>query len=143
MLKIRGVDMGFGVGFDKETRRFIGYLVPAYCDHPDCNEEIDRGMAYMCPESDDGDGCGLFFCDKHRQYAGEKGFVCERCAQNLEPFDPKPVEHPDWVYWLLNHESWEEWRTENPEEVKRYREMWNSFDADIQIVAISNFDLED
>lgn len=40
--------MGWSIGYDNNWKRDIGYGVPATCDHPDCNEEIDRGLAYVC-----------------------------------------------------------------------------------------------
>jgi len=51
--------MGWSIGFDSRWNRDIGYGVPAYCDHPKCNEEIDRGLAYVC--------CG------EQPYGGEHG----------------------------------------------------------------------
>ena len=40
--------MGWSLGFDDKWNRDIGYGVPAYCDHPKCSVEIDRGLAYVC-----------------------------------------------------------------------------------------------
>ena len=37
--------MSWAVGFDSQWDRDIGYGVPAYCDHPGCGKEIDRGLA--------------------------------------------------------------------------------------------------
>lgn len=39
--------MGWSVGFDENWQRDIGYGVPAYCDHPQCKAEIDRGLDYV------------------------------------------------------------------------------------------------
>jgi hypothetical protein len=103
-------------------------MVPAYCDHPDCNEEIDRGLAYVCSNQEPmgGDGCGLYFCDKHLSSVNG----CERCEawwgedddgndvqldDGPPPFDPKP-EHPRWLYHLLCDYSWKEWRDEQTAE---------------------------
>ena len=36
--------MSWSIGYDDNWDRDIGYGVPAYCDHPGCNEEIDRGF---------------------------------------------------------------------------------------------------
>lgn len=106
--------MGWAIGFDGHWSRDIGYGVPAYCDHPDCNEEIDRGLAYVCcnqqPYGGD-DGCGLYFCEKHRDWYGR----CEKCQDNSRPFIPKP-DHPDWVNHKATDPSWAGWRKENPEE---------------------------
>ena len=55
--------MGWSLGYDSNWNRDIGYGVPAYCDHPYCNEEIDRGLSYVCGDALYGGdrGCGLFF----------------------------------------------------------------------------------
>ena len=99
--------MGWAVGFDSRWKRDIGYGVPAYCDHPKCNKEIDRGLAYVCGgEPYGGDlGCGLYFCDEHRI----SGKLCSRCAAKRAPFHPKP-DRPDWIHHKETDPSWEEWR---------------------------------
>lgn len=119
--------MGWSIGFDGKWNRDIGYGVPAVCDHPDCHEEIDRGLSYVCAGQVPygGDGCGLYFCAKHRGhniYASEEEYAdgCERCAKGEDPFDPKP-DVLRWINWKLTDESWQEWRAENPEEVALLR----------------------
>lgn len=60
--------MGWSVGWDYNWNRDIGYGVPAICDHPECSEEIDRGLAYVCcgQQPHGGEyGCGLYFCSEH------------------------------------------------------------------------------
>ena len=59
--------MGWSIGFDSNWNRDIGYGVPAVCDHPKCNAEIHRGLAYVCGGQPYGGekGCGLFFCYEH------------------------------------------------------------------------------
>lgn len=120
--------MGWSIGYDDEHKRDIGYGVPAYCDHPGCNEKIDRGLAYKCGKGSDGDdGCGLFFCGEHKtlQYTDPeidedepcRGEICEACRDYQKSFTPKP-DHPEWMQWKLSDESWEEWRQQNPEAVK-------------------------
>ena len=104
--------MGWSLGFDQNWNRWIGYGVPAYCDHPDCNKQIDRGLAYVCcaQEPYGGErGCGLYFCAGHAN--GEH--QCERCVVGKEPFAPKG-EHPLWINHLLTDRTWSEWRRENP-----------------------------
>lgn len=117
--------------------RFCGYGVPSYCEHPDCNEEIDRGLAYCCGGEPNSEyGCGRYFCEKHRQFQcfDQEGNecnhtddcfcecveVCERCAKGKEPFDYK-TEHPSWKEHLLTDKSWAIWREENPEIVKELK----------------------
>lgn len=101
--------MGWSLGFDHSWNRDIGYSVTAYCDHPDCNIEIDRGLSYVCGGDPYGGdfGCGLFFCDEHLQHVitltGENNEklevgcqLCERCAENQDPFEAKQ-DHPEWI----------------------------------------------
>jgi hypothetical protein len=110
--------MGWSLGFDANWNRDVGYGVPAFCDHPDCDERIDRGLARVCGGDVYGgeSGCGLYFCGRHLSAAGQR---CDRCyGGRRKPFLAKP-DHPDWIEWKLNHESWAEWRAENPEEVAR------------------------
>ncbi len=129
--------MGYAV-YEIGNNRWGGYGVPAFCDHPDCNEEIDHGMAYACggePFSER--GCAGYFCSKHRTIAGFNGWneickhsslkckcewteVCERCAKGEPPFDFK-AEHPDWAKHVLKDKSWAKWRKENKSEVQRLR----------------------
>ena len=57
-------------------KRYGGYGVPAICEYPDCNEEIDRGMSFACggePFSEI--GCDRYFCSKHRKFTGFKAMV--------------------------------------------------------------------
>jgi hypothetical protein len=136
-------DMGWSIGYDPAWKRDIGYGVPAYCDYPDCDQDIDRGLSYVCGgEPYGGDcGCGLYFCDGHLGYAYTPGGLgnlkddngddlpqmCKSCiAMHESPdsppqmFDPKP-EHPEWIAWKLNDSSWAQWRSEHPDEVQALR----------------------
>ena len=115
--------MGWSIGYDSTWGRDIGYGVPAYCDHPDCNEEIDRGLGYVCgggPYGEnprgEGDGCGLFFCGKHLNGAN----LCDRCASADEAYNPFPAkpDHLTWIRHKLTDPSWGRWRKENPEIVR-------------------------
>lgn len=109
--------MGWSVGYDSNWGRDIGYGVPATCDHPDCNEKIDRGLAYVCggePWGGD-EGCGLFFCSAHMGF-GERRQVCQRCEAGETAFDAKP-DHPEWLQHKLTCPTWKRWRDENPKEV--------------------------
>lgn len=109
--------MGWSIGFDSHWQRDIGYGVVAYCDHPKCTKEIDRGLAYVCGGGPYGksndpykkDGCGLYFCSAHLTYDNR----CPKCARyEKKPYKPKP-EHPDWIKWKMTDPSWAEWRKEN------------------------------
>ena len=113
--------MGWSIGYDEDWDRDIGYGVPAYCDHPKCSAEIDRGLSYRCGGYDTwktGDrGCCLYFCGEHLTSYN----LCPRCAAHRRtPYArPKP-EHPRWMRHVLTHESWAEWRGENPKRVAEY-----------------------
>lgn len=118
--------MGWSIGFDRNWNRDIGYGVPAYCDHPGCNEEIDRGLAFVCgghPYGGD-QGCGLYFCDKHLFLCLDDRKLpqlCERCRdENEEPFEAKP-DHPTWIRHKLLDSSWAEWRAKNREWCEKYQ----------------------
>ncbi len=113
--------MGWEIGWDEKWSRDIGYGVPAYCDHPNCLREINRGLSYVCCDSQPcgGErGCGLYFCERHHDIEGR----CESCCKRRKnDFLPTP-DHPDWVKHKLTDESWQQWRDENPEEVKKMKE---------------------
>jgi len=116
--------MSWAVGYDTNWHRDIGYGVPAKCDHPGCNEEINRGLAYVCggePWGGD-EGCGLYFCYKHLQMGSKTKDeqCCERCAVDAEPFDATP-DTREWIEWKLTDESWQRWRDENPKEVAQLK----------------------
>ena len=123
--------MGWSIGYDDKWKRDIGYGVPAICDHPDCNKEIDRGLGYVCGGNVYGGehGCGLFFCGEHRLFKdisrGMAVEICEKCLKGLPSFEPKP-DAKEWVNWKLTDESWQQWRDENPEEVERLKKSQNA-----------------
>lgn len=117
--------MGYAVYEDMAARdrgieRWAGYGVPAVCDWPDCDVEIDRGMGWRCEESvtyewdedleveseDVGEGCGLHFCGEHSGHETHGDDVI-----------PKP-DTPEWEDHMLSDESWEQWRGENPTRVE-------------------------
>lgn len=104
--------MGWSLGYDTRWKRDIGYGVPATCDHPRCNAQIDRGLSYVCchQEPYGGDeGCGLYFCSEHRGWDGK----CSRCRNRKPPFKPKG-DNLEWLQHKLNDPSWNEWRQKNP-----------------------------
>ena len=122
--------MGWSIGYDSNWQRDIGYGVPCVCDHPDCNEQIDRGLSYVCGGMPygGGKGCGLFFCSKHKGHHpvttdedGDEDWteLCDRCAAGKDPFDAKP-DIKVWIDWKLSDPSWEKWRKENPEFVRKH-----------------------
>lgn len=60
-----------------------GYMVIATCDKRGCNEEIDRGLGYLCGTTPHGPydaepGCGRYFCGKHLGWVGDRGGCSHR-----------------------------------------------------------------
>src|SRR5690348_7248244 len=122
--------MGWSIGYDANWGRDIGYGVPATCDHPKCNEEIDRGLGYVCGSDPYGGefGCGLYFCSKHLFYHQPRGSerllqMCPRCSHSRRPYKhPKP-DTEEWTRWKLTDESWALWREQNSEEVAQLSQL--------------------
>lgn len=107
-----------GWSYGEVGGRDVGYGVPAYCDHPGCKVEIDRGLRYICGYQQPGggeDGCGNFFCSAHGG-----GALCERCTAGKDAF-PEKADHPKWLRWKLRDGSWAEWRKQNPAAVEAIR----------------------
>ncbi len=118
--------MGWSIGYDSRWKRDIGYGVPAYCDHPGCGEEIDRGLSYVCGGTHRGGehGCGLYFCSKHRRFAGaarDGVELCFLCRYGKPGYYPKTPDHPDWMHHKLRDVSWGPWRKKNPDLVAAIR----------------------
>lgn len=109
--------MGWSVGYDEKWKRDIGYGVPSVCDHLGCAEEIDRGLSFVCGSEPYGGehGCGLYFCDEHRMYAGDRrdnARLCVKCYWNHGgTFTPTP-DTQEWLNHKATDPSWEEWRAE-------------------------------
>ena len=98
--------------------RWAGYGVPAVCDMPGGDEEIHRGLAFMCESHviwDASDtplelpGCGFFFCKRHRADTDDH-----------ETVKPKP-DGAGWTRHMLTDPSWEDWRSGNPTEAERLK----------------------
>jgi hypothetical protein len=98
--------MGYQVYWN--NGRWQGYGVLAYCDCDGCYKEIDRGLGYQHEEDKENGTPEVFVCNDH-QYIP---------INNIN-IDYKK-EHPEWLSHILNHESWEQWRVENPTIVKEY-----------------------
>lgn len=113
--------MSWSIGYDEHWKRDIGYGVPAYCDHPGCKAEIDRGLGYVCGDDLYGGerGCGLFFCADHQVGYDQ---TCACCApKKRRKFFTASPDHPEWIAFKLSDESWQKWRDENPAEVAAMR----------------------
>lgn len=113
--------MSWAIGYDGRWKRDIGYGVPAVCDQPRCNTQIDRGLSFVCGGEPYGGehGCGLYFCGDHmpggevpendeEEYISQ---LCERCAQGKASFDPKP-DTREWTRHKMTDPSWAAWRKE-------------------------------
>jgi hypothetical protein len=101
-----------------------------------CKRKIDRGLSYACGDwpGDNEFGCGQFFCGKHmsayEDEAGDYHQACDVCAYNMthqaqewKPTYPKKPDRNVWLRWKLKHSSWQRWRDENPEAVRRIKEI--------------------
>jgi hypothetical protein len=65
--------MGWAFCGNDDLGREIGYGIEAGCDMKNCGTIIDRGLGYCCGSmhnGDNGDGCGRYFCEKHRYAHG-------------------------------------------------------------------------
>lgn len=110
--------MGWSIGFDDNWNRDVGYGVPAVCDHPRCNEEIDRGLSFVCgSEPYGGDrGCGLYFCGGHLEPVfsllhGKTRWLCPKCSSYKKPYKAKP-DTKEWIDFKMTDPSWDGWRKE-------------------------------
>ena len=101
--------MGWSIGYDHGLKRDVGYGVPCICEYPGCNEEINRGLGYVCGDmhGEDEDSCALYFCEKHGGISR-----CDRCEDGKDPYEPKP-DTQEWVDHKMTHHSWEKWRKGN------------------------------
>jgi hypothetical protein len=125
--------MGWQIGFDSGWNRDIGYGVPSICDFPACNEEIDRGLSFVCGGEPYGGeyGCGLFFCPKHLSYRKPRGAdndtqLCPRCYSYRGAYEAKE-DILEWLEWKIKDKSWAQWRKENKEEVKKIKEKIKNY----------------
>jgi hypothetical protein len=132
--------VSWAIGFDSHWERDIGYGVPAFCDHPRCRVEIDRGMAFVCGgEPYGGDhGCGLYFCAKHLSGAPSQ---CARCRNRKPPFPAKP-DHPRWLHHKLTDASWATWRAEHMEMSMFLASASLDHDEQLLVMGLSHANLE-
>ena len=74
--------MGYGF-YDISDGRFGGYMVLATCDKFGCENEIDRGLGYLCGDNphdfwSDEPGCGRYYCADHLGWVGDRGGCTHR-----------------------------------------------------------------
>lgn len=75
-----------GYGFYFAGGRPAGYYVTATCDKRGCNEEIDRGLGWLCGDDpgyphENGYGCQMYFCESHGSGVGPRGGCNHRQQQ--------------------------------------------------------------
>ncbi len=117
--------MGYSLG-QNYAGRDIGYGVPALCDAPGCNVEIDRGMDWQCDRTTI--SCAHFFCSKHRHTHSCREF-------NRGKLTPKP-DIPKWVWWKMTAPSWQKYRDELPApEFKSMQAIADAFKPDGEMLA--------
>ncbi len=109
--------MYWAIGYDEHWNRDVGFDVPGTCDHPDCNNAINRGMDHVCgSEPYGGDAnCGLYFCKDHLELKKidvneEPVAVCAQCANGKPPFKPS-TDTKEWVTYKKTSNYWAGWRT--------------------------------
>jgi hypothetical protein len=111
--------MGWSIG--DHGGRDIGYGVPAVCDKPGCDAEIDRGLSYVCGGQPYGGevGCGLFFCDAHLFLGRSEDApqLCPRCFVYKPMYRRPSPDTEEWIRHKLTDDSWQQWRDDNPDEV--------------------------
>lgn len=79
--------MGWGNCGEDSKGRPIGYLFEAICDHPGCEEKINRGLSYACGgmHGQNERDCENYFCGKHLYSVEDPNEIlhqpqlCEKC----------------------------------------------------------------
>ena len=88
--------MGWSLGYDRNWKRDVGYGVPAICDDPECTEEIDRGLSYVCGGEPYG---GILAGERYTQLVyldhDDGGFKVERHCKIAGC--QRSEEHLDWM----------------------------------------------
>lgn len=88
--------MGWGNCGTDSKGRHIGYVFEAVCDYEGCNEEIHRGLSYVCGDmhGEDEISCEKYFCEKHRNNFIEHDKrtlrICDECKKVL-------IESEEWI----------------------------------------------
>lgn len=93
--------MGYGSYFTPGGKQ-AGYMIEATCEHPGCDQPIDRGLSFACGR-DVGDqgGCSCegYFCEKHlyvvetlpdthaRTELGQYTQLCAQCVSQAAFLD--------------------------------------------------------
>lgn len=112
--------MGYGFYFVGE--RPAGYMVLATCDKRGCEEEIDRGLGYLCGQYphdlwSDEPGCGRYYCEAHLGgYWPTGGCTHRRRGRAWGRTLSDLVQSPTGVYCLdrIGHEGLHAWARADP-----------------------------
>lgn len=86
--------MGWSGPMPNAEGREVGYAVEATCDLDGCDENIDRGLAFVCGGMHDGGehGCGGYFCAAHLYFTlTVRDQLCGACVERLEREEPEMV----------------------------------------------------
>ena len=81
--------MGWGsCGTNPVTGDEMGYNHFGKCSHPDCDKEVDHGLANVCGDMHEGGeyGCGRYFCAAHLIF-GRPEQLCEQCYAKCDAPD--------------------------------------------------------
>jgi hypothetical protein len=73
--------MGWSYGVLSDGRE-VGYAVQTVCETQGCENQIDRGLGYLCGQmhgQDDGEGCGHYFCGEHLVVGCGPNSMCDSC----------------------------------------------------------------
>lgn len=100
--------MGYGYYTVGPDNRPAGYYVLATCDKRGCDEEIDRGLGYLCGDTphdewSDEPGCGRYFCVNQEDVAREGVAMFDEHGHRRfgEWYDDGQPTANAWVTWWL------------------------------------------
>ncbi|MCQ8279834.1 hypothetical protein NFI95_15425 [Acetobacteraceae bacterium KSS8] len=90
-------------GHDSKGRP-IGYAHSATCDHPGCDAQIHRGVAYACG-GDHGEAewsCDGYFCNRHRnKYLPIEGWIVGVCQKDYDEAKAYAIKSPELAQELV------------------------------------------
>jgi hypothetical protein len=74
----------------------VGYGVESVCHHPDCEDQIDKGLGYVCGGMHEGGdhGCGNYYCQDHLNLCYPEQ-LCKDCAEAYDNNYPDPDDEDD------------------------------------------------
>ncbi|OTG87924.1 hypothetical protein [Acinetobacter sp. ANC 3813] len=163
--------MSYACYTSEKNGREQGHGVPAVCDHPDCTNEIDRGMGHLCFENPNIEAsCGGFYCSDHSdlsvtitedEFDGLDDDEALELAQSygldeVPVFDEdgyfyicnhKPIEYKEsrkWLQFIHDDESWQTWLEKEPVRAARIKAWLESGTAQFfKVKNLTEGDMED